>query len=393
MTQALLLGASIALSLAIAVVLWRDARIAPPVRWTGIALAAAGAAYGLLAGPLPLSPAATLLVRIAAGCGTVLLWSLVRLLFDARYTVRQSLWMPGAIAAVFVLLPFAAAAALAPAWQREATALVRAGAVWLSIHLLWLLIAGRRDDLDPYRRWLRLLLAGGGAVYVIAVLGAGYFGVRAAMPLGVAAAALLIQIALKLAFLGLAIGHPSPLARLWDSTHDTEPQPWQTLPGEPTGSADAAADEAAPHHPAAPPPSVAEAQAARQAERIVEAMTAGQLHRRQNFGIGQLAEHMNLPEHRVRAVINGHLGFRNYSAFLNHFRLRDVAKRLRDPAQAHLPILSIALDCGYASIGPFNRAFREAFGVTPTDYRRGAGGAGRAEMSERRGEFGNGERS
>jgi len=35
-----------------------------------------------------------------------------------------------------------------------------------------------------------------------------------------------------------------------------------------------------------------------------------------------------------------------------------------------VPVLSIALDAGFQSIGPFNRAFTAAMGVTPTDYRR-----------------------
>ena len=33
-------------------------------------------------------------------------------------------------------------------------------------------------------------------------------------------------------------------------------------------------------------------------------------------------------------------------------------------------VLTIALEAGYGSIGPFNRAFKERFGLTPTEYRR-----------------------
>jgi len=35
-----------------------------------------------------------------------------------------------------------------------------------------------------------------------------------------------------------------------------------------------------------------------------------------------------------------------------------------------VPILTIALDAGFGSIGPFNRAFKTQTGVTPTEYRR-----------------------
>jgi AraC-like DNA-binding protein len=33
-------------------------------------------------------------------------------------------------------------------------------------------------------------------------------------------------------------------------------------------------------------------------------------------------------------------------------------------------VLTIALDLGYASLGPFNRAFKEMTGITPTAYRQ-----------------------
>ncbi len=72
----------------------------------------------------------------------------------------------------------------------------------------------------------------------------------------------------------------------------------------------------------------------------------------------------------LRRVINRGLGFRNFNDFLHTHRLREAAVRLRDPATRRLPVLTIALDVGYGSIGPFNRAFRERFGVTPSEYRR-----------------------
>jgi AraC-like DNA-binding protein len=34
------------------------------------------------------------------------------------------------------------------------------------------------------------------------------------------------------------------------------------------------------------------------------------------------------------------------------------------------PIFNLALDLGYGSLGPFNRAFRAKTGQTPTEYRQ-----------------------
>ena len=111
----------------------------------------------------------------------------------------------------------------------------------------------------------------------------------------------------------------------------------------------------------------------RQAERIDEAMRAQHLYRRAGLTLSALADHLRLPEARVRLVIHEQLGFRHFNAFVNRYRLAEVASRLRNPADAHLPILSLALDAGFGSIGPFNRAFRESYGVTPTAFRRGMG--------------------
>ncbi|MFM9852583.1 MAG: helix-turn-helix domain-containing protein, partial [Sphingomonadaceae bacterium] len=53
----------------------------------------------------------------------------------------------------------------------------------------------------------------------------------------------------------------------------------------------------------------------------------------------------------------------------NGYRLSEVKAALRDPSQREVPILTIALDAGFGSLAPFNRAFREAEGCTPSEFR------------------------
>jgi len=105
------------------------------------------------------------------------------------------------------------------------------------------------------------------------------------------------------------------------------------------------------------------------AERVMAQMKERELWKRDGLGIGALARELGAHEYRVRRAINHHLGYRNFNDFLHDFRLRAAAARLADPTQDHLPVLTIALDCGYGSIGPFNRAFKVRFGVTPSQYR------------------------
>lgn len=87
--------------------------------------------------------------------------------------------------------------------------------------------------------------------------------------------------------------------------------------------------------------------------------------------ITRLAEIAGMPEHRMRRLINQHMGFRNFSDFLNHHRIEAAKARLANMQERHTPVLTIAMELGYGSLGPFNRAFKERTGQTPTEFRRG----------------------
>ncbi|MGD9020877.1 MAG: helix-turn-helix domain-containing protein [Lysobacterales bacterium] len=91
--------------------------------------------------------------------------------------------------------------------------------------------------------------------------------------------------------------------------------------------------------------------------------------REEGFTIRSLADKLGVKEYRLRRLINGHLGYRNFNRFLNEHRVREVARLLVEPESRHLPVLTIALDMGYRSLSPFNKAFKEIKGMTPTEYR------------------------
>lgn len=86
--------------------------------------------------------------------------------------------------------------------------------------------------------------------------------------------------------------------------------------------------------------------------------------------IGMLASRLAIPEHLLRKLINKHLGFRNFNDYLNQFRITKAALKLEDPDMERVSILTIAFDVGYASITPFNRAFKAHFNETPSNYRK-----------------------
>jgi AraC-like DNA-binding protein len=93
------------------------------------------------------------------------------------------------------------------------------------------------------------------------------------------------------------------------------------------------------------------------------------LYRQDGLTITAVAARLGVPEYRLRRAINQGLGARNFNAYLNGFRIGEAAEALADPSQRDVPILTIAMDAGFGSLAPFNRAFRDLHGCTPTEYR------------------------
>jgi AraC-like DNA-binding protein len=108
------------------------------------------------------------------------------------------------------------------------------------------------------------------------------------------------------------------------------------------------------------------------ARRVAEAMERHELWRQERLTLAGLARHLEVPEYRLRRAIHHHLGQRHFSGFVARYRLDAAAAVLADPARDAAPVIEVALECGFNSIGPFNRAFRGRFGVTPTQFRAAA---------------------
>jgi AraC-like DNA-binding protein len=103
---------------------------------------------------------------------------------------------------------------------------------------------------------------------------------------------------------------------------------------------------------------------------LMRLMADERIYRHDNITIGTLATKLSIPEYRLRRLINQQLGYRNFNVFLNNHRIEEAKTALADPTQAEVPVVTIAMDAGFQSLGPFNRAFKATTGVTPSEYRR-----------------------
>jgi AraC-like DNA-binding protein len=115
--------------------------------------------------------------------------------------------------------------------------------------------------------------------------------------------------------------------------------------------------------------------------RLDHLMRTERVYRQEGLTIGALAVKLGTPEYRLRQAINEGLGHRNFNVFLNSYRIGEAKAALADVEQQEVPVLTIAMDAGFQSIGPFNRAFRAETGMTPTEYRRAALSAATTDKS------------
>ncbi len=106
--------------------------------------------------------------------------------------------------------------------------------------------------------------------------------------------------------------------------------------------------------------------------RLMQTMDEEQAYLCHGLTIESLADLLKTPTHQLRHLINAGMGYRNFAAFLNRYRLAHAKAALADVDRARDTILAIAYESGFASLQSFNRVFKDMVGQTPTDFRAAA---------------------
>ena len=117
-------------------------------------------------------------------------------------------------------------------------------------------------------------------------------------------------------------------------------------------------------------------------DKLKNCMQQEAYYRNNDLTIRSLSEHLAIPEHHLRRLINKQLGYRNFNDYLNRFRVGDATERLSDPSQARLPITTIAIESGFASLTTFNKAFKGLKDMTPSEFRRSATGFEQTQLTD-----------
>jgi AraC-like DNA-binding protein len=84
-----------------------------------------------------------------------------------------------------------------------------------------------------------------------------------------------------------------------------------------------------------------------------------------------LADSLGISPRSLSSLVNGHFGMTFYE-FVNGYRVREARERLADAANADLTIQRIFENAGFNSKSTFNTLFKQATGMTPSEYRQKA---------------------
>ena len=323
-----------------------------PVSWRrglGAAFVVTAACY-IINSSNPVVDAVGLLVvpvRVLSIVSPVIFWWFALSLFDDGFRMRWPVFLPLVLLTQLVIAHFMTVRG----WYWElALILARVTMIALYAHVMFTALRYLNDDLIEGRRRFRIIFAVAVAITGLIINYSETVGFRDQPP-----AWLLIFQAVSILIMTLGFG-------LW-----LLGMRGGVLDGDRPAVA-ASADSAA--EPPMPRPADRPAY-----DRLMALMAEG-VWREEGITVAALAARVGLPEHQLRALINGQLGHRNFTAFLNAWRIPAAKALLAEPAEAKKQVLQIALEVGFGSIAPFNRAFKEATGQTPTDFRRRAlGGA------------------
>lgn len=103
---------------------------------------------------------------------------------------------------------------------------------------------------------------------------------------------------------------------------------------------------------------------------ITSALVQEQLFLQPNLKVADLARRFALPEYRISRLLRQQYPQWNFNQLINDLRIRYASTLLADPDKQHWPVLVVGLESGFASAGPFSRAFKAVMGKTPHEYRQ-----------------------
>ncbi|MCZ8208056.1 MAG: helix-turn-helix domain-containing protein [Aquidulcibacter sp.] len=265
-----------------------------------------------------------------------LLWAMLLNMFD---DAKSHFWFR-LVPAVFLSVASLISELLSSDYHWVRWLIYNAIPMALMAHVLWVMGNGIGDDLLESRRRMRFPVIVAAAIYVFWLTLDDRGAPEGLTTFSVIQAAILVALSLGNALLFVGAG---PLVWVKDATPKSEhlvPKPAEVDPLDKLLAA-----------------------------RLTRAMDQDEVWKQEGISIAVLARMLDVPEYRLRRLINERLGHRNFADFINSCRVTAAKAVLSNPEFATKAVSELAWELGFASLGPFNRAFKDNTGLSPTAWR------------------------
>jgi len=271
--------------------------------------------------------------QILSGNVAFVYWWFSRSLFEDDFALGPLEWSVAAVwVSLFVLNVSWAGAPINLSWVSTGIGLS------LVIHVSWLLVTERGDDLVPERRNVRLLFAA-----IPSVL----FGLDLFIDImfGFAWKPLWFTVWQNAVLLIVCVSLALWLLRVDAAMFARLPKPKESAPSGRTSEDPKLRD------------------------RLLRLMEEEKPYLDPALNFAAFAKQLGIGQVTLRTMINKELGYRHFRNFLNEWRIEAAKRMLADPARVDDKIVSIAFEAGFASLASFNRVFLVQQNQPPSAYR------------------------
>jgi AraC-like DNA-binding protein len=114
---------------------------------------------------------------------------------------------------------------------------------------------------------------------------------------------------------------------------------------------------------------LSDSEAKQYAGKLTDYMKSEKPYLNPDLSLPQLATELHISHHYLSQVINEQFKL-NFFDFVNSYRVEAFKEKITDHEFGNFSLLGVAYECGFSSKSAFNRIFKQATGLTPSQFKK-----------------------
>jgi AraC-like DNA-binding protein len=104
-------------------------------------------------------------------------------------------------------------------------------------------------------------------------------------------------------------------------------------------------------------------------QKLLDEVTDSKIYRDVNCSLADVASLISIPKNQLSYLLNYHF-HKNFTQFINEYRIEEACRLLTEEGNELYTLEAIGEKCGFGSRWSFLRAFRNHFGMMPSEYQK-----------------------